>query len=174
MVVVMSVGIEGKTWVVGDAQGWSAMDYSAWLQGKVFAVGDELVFPYRQGAQDVAEVSQGDYETCNGVNPLNLWIDGDVHVKLTTKGSKYYICTFPGHCPPLRLAINVVATNSTIVPSGQVGTDANTIASISTKTPPSPINNRNNTNNAGSTVVPLLHYLLAIVLSLFSVWALFS
>eukprot|EP00250_Pteridium_aquilinum_P011572 c20160_g1_i1 orf=276-857(-) len=155
--LIFSSFVEGKTYIVGDKQGWSAIDYSAWLKDKVFTVGDELVFPYSQGAQDVAEVSQVDYETCNGKSPLNQWINGDTHVMLTTPGNKYYICSFPGHCPPLKLAINVLmsansTTNSTTIPMNQVGTNVNTIAAQH-NTPPSPSSSNygnNNKNNSSS------------------------
>ncbi|MCO5564225.1 hypothetical protein L7F22_017883 [Adiantum nelumboides] len=172
-VLTSSTGVEGKTWVVGDSQGWSAIDYSAWLKDKVFTVGDELVFPYSEGAQDVAEVSQVDYETCNGKNSLNHWVNGDTHLQLTTEGSKYFICTFPGHCPALRLAINVLAANSTNVPTNQSGSDANSIASNQHNAPPSPkYYNGNNTNDASSAnVAPLVHFLRLFILGL---WALFS
>lgn len=119
------------------------------------------VFPYSQGAQDVAEVTQVDYETCNGRSPLNHWIDGNTHVMLTTPGLKYYICTFPGHCPPVQLAINVVmSSNSTTIPTNQAGTDVNTIAASQRKAPPPPPPSPYYNNNTPSfnSAPALLHF----------------
>ncbi|KAH7331040.1 hypothetical protein KP509_20G012900 [Ceratopteris richardii] len=152
LVWISVIGVESKkTWIVGDSKGWSAsINFSAWADSKLFNVGDELVFPYSQGAQDVAEVRQGDFENCNGNFPISRWIDGDTHVNLTTPGRKYFICTFPGHCPLLRLAIDVGSgTNSSGIPGRQVGSDANTVASMSAqRAPPPPYSNRNMIDNS--------------------------
>ena len=66
------------------------------------------VFPYNQGAEDLAEVSEDDYATCNGKNPINHWISGNTKVILKSTGTKYFISSFPGHCPPLKLAVTVI------------------------------------------------------------------
>lgn len=148
---VGGVAAANKTWTVGDSEGWSAMDYTDWLKGKVFAVGDELLFPYSQGAQDVAEVSEADYEACNGKNAINHWIDGNTRVSLQSAGSKYYICTFPGHCPPLKLAITVAPTaaagNATAGP-GHEGSSANVNNVASAASRSTPTSNQPSMRNA--------------------------
>jgi hypothetical protein len=66
------------------------------------------VFPYVQGAEDLAEVIEADYEACDGRRPLSRWIAGNATVKLQSAGRKYFVSSFPGHCPPLKLAITVL------------------------------------------------------------------
>ncbi|MCO5550909.1 hypothetical protein L7F22_004403 [Adiantum nelumboides] len=96
---------------VGGDGGWSIMTpFSTWLQGKSFNVGDSLLFKYEQGWHDLVEVTKEDYDSCNGVGPsaIKKWTDGTTTLPLDKPGERYFICSFIGHCPPMKLAINVV------------------------------------------------------------------
>ncbi|XVE74120.1 hypothetical protein DITRI_Ditri11bG0173500 [Diplodiscus trichospermus] len=127
---------------VGDSAGWSTTgDYTTWLEGKTFTVGDTLLFKYDSSHQ-VDEVSKSDYDNCNTGNALKTHSDGNTVITLSNTGPMYFICPTIGHCAGgMKLAINVVAAsgNSPSTPSPPSGstTPSGTPPSGSTSSPPS-------------------------------------
>ncbi|OMO69632.1 Plastocyanin-like protein [Corchorus capsularis] len=111
-------------YTVGDSSGWTTgEDYSTWVQGKTFTVGDTLLFTYG-GTHSVDEVSKSDYDNCNTGNSIKSYNGGDTKITLSSPGAMYFICPTFGHCGQgMKLAINVVASsdNSPTTPSPPSG-----------------------------------------------------
>ncbi|CAN0841699.1 Blue copper protein [Linum grandiflorum] len=90
-----------EQYVVGDGYGWSnrGVDYSVWVEGKRFFVGDSLVFKYMYGNHNVFKVNETEFRSClkplDGPPPL---MSGNDEVWLLTPGKKWYICGAAGHC----------------------------------------------------------------------------
>ncbi|KAI5062260.1 hypothetical protein GOP47_0022799 [Adiantum capillus-veneris] len=116
MVMMMMRAWEGAwamTWAVGDSAGWAPIEYDSWTKDKAFREGDILYFEYNQGAHDVVEVSKDDYDACQGGNATNRWINGNTSVTLVgSTSTHYFICSFLGHCPPMRLVVHVLPSLS--------------------------------------------------------------
>ncbi|KAK0583082.1 hypothetical protein LWI29_033137 [Acer saccharum] len=104
---------------VGDTSGWSqSVDYTKWVSGKTFSVGDVLVFTYG-GTHKVDAVTKSDYDSCTITpsNPIISFSGGNTRFKLTATGPMYFICPTAGHCSGgMKLAVNVAGTSTT--PSG--------------------------------------------------------
>ncbi|EOA27938.1 hypothetical protein CARUB_v10024107mg [Capsella rubella] len=100
------------TYTVGDASGWeSGVDYTAWVTGKNFRVGDKLEFKYGP-SHSVNEVNKAGYDSCGGT-PIDTHTDGDTKIDLETVGTKYFICPTAGHClGGMKLAVTVVAASA--------------------------------------------------------------
>ncbi|XP_022735074.1 uclacyanin-3-like [Durio zibethinus] len=111
-------------YTVGDSAGWTTTgDYTSWVQGKTFTVGDTLLFSY-DGSHGVEEVTKSDYDNCNTGNSLKSYSDGNTVIALSNTGPMYFICPTIGHCAGgMKLAINVVAAsgNSPSNPSSPSG-----------------------------------------------------
>nr|CAB3450548.1 unnamed protein product [Digitaria exilis] len=101
-------------YVVGDSSGWtSGVDYTTWAKGKIFSVGDNLVFQYNM-MHTVAEVSSADYSACSASNSLQSYSDQNTKIALTAPGTRYFICGTPGHCSGgMKLAVTVSAASAT-------------------------------------------------------------
>ncbi|CAA7032040.1 unnamed protein product [Microthlaspi erraticum] len=106
----------GKTYKVGDAKGWSVPEesdlYNKWSDEKQFLVGDNLVFEYKEEANDVLEIS-GDLEFkyCDPTSPVAVHNTGHDLVTLTKPGVHYSISSKTGHCEAgLKLRVVVGAT----------------------------------------------------------------
>ncbi|XP_027906683.1 uclacyanin-3-like [Vigna unguiculata] len=99
---------------VGDTSGWaSGVDYTNWVSGKTFKVGDNLVFKY-DSSHEVDEVNENGYSSCSSSNLIKNHNDGNSKIALSSTGNRYFICPRPGHCAGgMKLQINVVAANST-------------------------------------------------------------
>jgi hypothetical protein len=116
------------TYVVGDKLGWivppgGPIAYSAWAYDKTFFVGDTLVFNFTTGTQDVAEVTQAAFDSCNTAAPITILTTGPAKVTLTTAGSYFFTSTYTRHCFfGQKLAINVTATSS---PTGSIAEPPN-------------------------------------------------
>lgn len=97
-------------YIVGGTAGWDASsDYSTWLQGKSFTVGDKLLFTY-SSVHSVMEVSKSDYDSCQTSNALQSFSNGNTQITLSKPGNMYFICGTPGHCAGgMKLAVNVKA-----------------------------------------------------------------
>ncbi|KAK0581984.1 hypothetical protein LWI29_020122 [Acer saccharum] len=128
---------------VGDTSGWSqSVDYTTWVTGKTFAVGDVLVFTYG-GTHKVDVVSKSDYDSCATSNPIQSFGGGNTRINLTATGPMYFTCPTAGHCSGgMKLAVTVTGTSTT--PSG---TPPGTPPSTTTSPPPPPSG-----NGAGSTL----------------------
>ncbi|XVF88349.1 hypothetical protein PTKIN_Ptkin19aG0043700 [Pterospermum kingtungense] len=90
------------TYTVGDSTGWIRPTnndlYDNWADNKNFAVGDVLVFTFTTGQHDVAEVTEANYDSCTGTNPISLVSNGPARITLNRTGDYHFICTIPGHC----------------------------------------------------------------------------
>lgn len=121
-------------YVVGDSNGWSqGVDYSTWLQGKTFNVGDTLSFSYG-GSHGVDVVSQSDYKNCISSNALSSYNDGSTKITLSKAGSMYFICPNSGHCSTgMKLAVTVgsASSASTTPPSSSTPSTSTTASSAS-------------------------------------------
>ncbi|KAK8590011.1 hypothetical protein V6N12_024397 [Hibiscus sabdariffa] len=101
IVVLMAPSSSTATYfTVGDDEGWGlGIDYNAWVQGKQFFVGDNLVFKYMAGAHNVYKVSGDEFQNCTvPSNNSNGSFSGNDTIRLATAGNKWYICGVSGHC----------------------------------------------------------------------------
>ncbi|KAF8111857.1 hypothetical protein N665_0072s0068 [Sinapis alba] len=92
----------GKMYKVGDSKGWKVYNsdfYYKWSEGKLFHVGDNLLFEYANEVNDVLEIS-GDLEFkfCDPTSPIAVHKTGHDLVKLTKPGVHYFISSETGHC----------------------------------------------------------------------------
>ncbi|EFJ15583.1 hypothetical protein SELMODRAFT_117792, partial [Selaginella moellendorffii] len=94
---------------VGDSNGWTfQVNYTQWASSQTFRVGDILVFPYTS-IHDVREVSQADYDSCDGSNAVTTYATASpIRVTLSRPGAHWFLCGIPGHCAAgMRVPINV-------------------------------------------------------------------
>ncbi|CAK7352642.1 unnamed protein product [Dovyalis caffra] len=93
---------------VGDSEGWVPnKDYTAWVNGRTFSIGDVIIFRYEKG-HDVAEVYQDGWFECRADNPIFYSKNLDTYVPLEKTGEHYFISTGPGDCHAgMNLKINV-------------------------------------------------------------------
>ncbi|XP_037426101.1 mavicyanin-like [Triticum dicoccoides] len=93
------------TYNVGEQGGWTLnTDYSSWVSGKKFNVGDEIVFKYSSAAHDVVEVSKAGYDSCSIDGAINTFKSGNDVIPLSATGTRYFICGITGHCSPTAAA----------------------------------------------------------------------
>ncbi|MCO5597665.1 hypothetical protein L7F22_051746 [Adiantum nelumboides] len=85
---------------VGDRTSWTlpSIDYSRWAQTKPIRVNDVLRFTYSSEIHNVLLVSKADYDQCSSERPVYVYADGNTMVKLSKRGTYYFICGIPGHC----------------------------------------------------------------------------
>ncbi|KAJ8536226.1 hypothetical protein K7X08_034627 [Anisodus acutangulus] len=106
--------------VVGDNMGWTipnngASAYTSWAAGKIFRVGDTLVFNFVTNNHDMLQVQKTSFDGCNSQNAIgNPIMTGPANVILDSAGDHYYICTFGRHCQNgQKLAITVSSSTGT-------------------------------------------------------------
>ncbi|CAM0946010.1 unnamed protein product [Alopecurus aequalis] len=111
------------TYIIGEPSGaWDlSTDYGNWVSSKKFHPNDEVVFKYSPQAHDVLEVSKADYDSCNADSPITTFNSGKDVITLTSTGTRYFICGFPGHCRTtgtggMKVKIDVVAGSSSSPP----------------------------------------------------------
>eukprot|EP00258_Populus_trichocarpa_P010948 XP_002319147.2 mavicyanin [Populus trichocarpa] len=95
--------------IVGDDKGWTVnFNYTTWASGKVFHVGDTLVFKY-QPPHNLYKVDGNGFKNC--VASGEALTSGNDIITLGSTGKKWYICGFGKHCSELgqKLVINVEA-----------------------------------------------------------------
>ncbi|KAL7203917.1 hypothetical protein ACSBR2_017053 [Camellia fascicularis] len=124
-------------YTVGDNAGWAQqVDYTAWVSGKTFRVGDTLLFTYAS-THSVDVVSQSDYNSCNTANPITPYTGGSTVVNLNTTGSMYFICPTGGHCQSgMKLAVTVAAASTS--PTGSPSPPGTPPSTTSPPPPPPP------------------------------------
>ncbi|KAG0454092.1 hypothetical protein HPP92_025396 [Vanilla planifolia] len=89
---------EATVYVVGDTAGWDiSTDLASWPGGKIFKLGDVLLFLYSQ-IHTINQVEKNGYDNCNATNALLSRSDGNTSVPLTTTGENYFICGTLSHC----------------------------------------------------------------------------
>ncbi|KAH7514066.1 blue copper protein 1b [Ziziphus jujuba] len=91
--------ISAVEFIVGDDKGWTInFDYQTWAKGKVFHVGDKLVFKYPQGAHNVLKVNGTGFQQCEAPEGTLALTSGNDVILLATPGRKWYICGVSRHC----------------------------------------------------------------------------
>ncbi|CAD5169682.1 unnamed protein product [Musa acuminata subsp. malaccensis] len=96
--------------VVGDEKGWLPdFNYTSWVQGKQFKVGDNLVFKYKAGAHNVMQVWGVEFEACSASAAAIVFATGNDMVALDAPGKRWYICGVGDHCSRgQKLAVDVL------------------------------------------------------------------
>ncbi|XP_022962260.1 blue copper protein-like [Cucurbita moschata] len=96
--ISMAIPTFATVHTVGDTAGWSTgVDYPSWSSGKIFTVGDTLVFNYG-GGHTVDEVSASEYTSCTAANSISSDSSGATSITLKKPGTHYFICGAFGHC----------------------------------------------------------------------------
>ncbi|XP_021833704.1 mavicyanin-like [Prunus avium] len=120
ILAIFAPSILATDYVVGDDKGWTInFDYQAWAQGKLFYVGDNLVFNYPKGAHTVLKVNGTGFQQCaSPLDSVPLTSGKDV-INLATPGRKWYICGVGQHCElrNQKLVITVLPSSSSSAPS---------------------------------------------------------
>lgn len=85
---------------VGDGTAWSlsSLNYNSWATSKPIRLNDQLRFLYSSEMHNVLMVSKVDYDRCASRRPFVTYADGNTVVRLTKRGTYYFICGVPGHC----------------------------------------------------------------------------
>ncbi|XP_011081178.1 chemocyanin-like [Sesamum indicum] len=106
-------------YIVGDDAGWTlGVNYTQWVEGKDFRVGDKLVFKYDNTAHNVAKVNGSDFQQCVASNASNLLTSGNDEITLSAPGKKWYICSIADHCAKgMKLVITVSAVPGAPAPA---------------------------------------------------------
>ncbi|CAN8280179.1 unnamed protein product [Cochlearia groenlandica] len=101
------------TYQVGDTDGWTTgIDYTVWVTGKTFRVGDTLEFIYGS-SHTLSVVDKAGYDGCDGNEATDSYAGGDTKIILKTVGTKYFLCPVFGHClGGMKLAVTVLAADS--------------------------------------------------------------
>ncbi|KAD5317443.1 hypothetical protein R6Q59_032779 [Mikania micrantha] len=72
-----------------------------------FQVGDELLFKYLPGKHNVIEVDKNGFENCIVPPAAKALTSGEDRIKLTTPGTKWFICGIGPHCKDHAMKIQV-------------------------------------------------------------------
>ncbi|XP_008437169.1 blue copper protein 1a-like [Cucumis melo] len=98
-VVMSAPSALATNYTVGDDAGWSInVNYTVWAQGKMFNVGDMLIFNYPPGDHNVFKVNGSDFKSCTVPKDQNALATGSDVIVLAKPGRKWYICGKEGHC----------------------------------------------------------------------------
>lgn len=77
-------------------------------------------FKYTASQHNVVQyASKAEYDACAGT-AVQTWATGDDKITLNSTGTKYYICSFPGHCGQgMKVSVTVAAaaTTPTVAPA---------------------------------------------------------
>ncbi|KAL0349086.1 UNVERIFIED_CONTAM: Early nodulin-like protein 3 [Sesamum angustifolium] len=127
----MQLRVDGAVYKVGDSAGWTitGVDYEKWASTHSFKVGDTVVFKYDNESNDVIQVTEENYNTCNSEDPIDIFNSGNDELEYTNPGSFYYLCSFPNRClyNKQKIEIKVSASGNDTTPptpSGKVNTGA--------------------------------------------------
>ncbi|GAB2283497.1 hypothetical protein Dimus_018007 [Dionaea muscipula] len=96
LVVQCEVASAATTYTVGGTGGWT-FNVDGWPRGKHFRPGDILVFNYNPGFHNLVPVNKAGYDSCTAPRSARLLQSGKDRITLS-RGTSYFICTFPGHC----------------------------------------------------------------------------
>ncbi|CAN6203885.1 unnamed protein product [Urochloa humidicola] len=146
------------TYNVGEPGGsWDLRtNYGDWAASKRFHPGDQLVFKYSPQAHDVLEVSKADYDSCSTARPMGTHNSGNDAIALTSAGTRYFICGFPGHCAAgMKLQVDVVpgaTTSPSLAPAGAPGANG----PVSPQTPSTPNSSATKAAAAGFALAGVL------------------
>nr|BAD46622.1 blue copper-binding protein -like [Oryza sativa Japonica Group]BAD54679.1 blue copper-binding protein -like [Oryza sativa Japonica Group] len=153
----MLVGMaSAATYNVGEPGGaWDlTTNYTNWVAQKRFHPGDQIVFKYSAQRHDVVEVNKAGYDSCSTSTSIATHTTGNDVIPLTSTGTRYFICGFPGHCTTtgtgnMKIQIDVVQADSSSAP-----------APVATTTPPSPPSSAATSLKATAAAAVLLAALL--------------
>uniref|UniRef100_A0A0E0INP4 Phytocyanin domain-containing protein n=1 Tax=Oryza nivara TaxID=4536 RepID=A0A0E0INP4_ORYNI len=153
----MLVGMaSAATYNVGEPGGaWDlTTNYTNWVAQKRFHPGDQIVFKYSAQRHDVVEVNKAGYDSCSTSTSIATHTTGNDVIPLTSTGTRYFVCGFPGHCTTtgtgnMKIQIDVVQADSSSAP-----------APVATTTPPSPPSSAATSLKATAAAAVLLAALL--------------
>ncbi|XP_061990746.1 blue copper protein 1a-like [Rosa rugosa] len=131
ILAIVAPSILATDFIVGDDKGWTInVDYQAWAQGKLFVVGDNLVFNYPEGVHNVLKVNGTGFQECAAPAGTVALTSGKDVINLATTGRKWYICGVSKHCQvgPQKLFITVMPAS--FAPSPSPTTSAATTSSV--------------------------------------------
>ncbi|KAK4282106.1 hypothetical protein QN277_013521 [Acacia crassicarpa] len=111
---LFSTTSSAKEFIVGDEHGWTILfDYQAWASGKLFHVGDKLIFKYRTGENNVFQVNGTDFNNCTVPAASQGLTTGNDVIVLDTPGRKWYLCGVANRCQNgQRLFIDVLPSQA--------------------------------------------------------------
>ncbi|WOK94624.1 hypothetical protein Cni_G03329 [Canna indica] len=114
--------VKAEDFIIGDASGWIPdFNYTAWVEGKHFRVGDNIIFTYAEGVHNVIPVGGAAFKACNASGATNnVFSSGNDVVPLKTAGRKWYICGKGDHCErgqKLVITVSAAATSPSPSPS---------------------------------------------------------
>ncbi|XP_024171579.2 blue copper protein 1b [Rosa chinensis] len=139
ILAIFAPSILATDYVVGDEKGWTTnFDYQAWAQGKMFVVGDNLVFNYPKGVHNVYKVNGTGFQQCAapvGAAPLT---SGNDVINLATPGRKWYICGVAKHCADGGQKLVITVMPSTAPSPSPVAPGPSSLSASSTAPSPSP------------------------------------
>ncbi|KAA8530111.1 hypothetical protein F0562_004820 [Nyssa sinensis] len=121
----------------GEAKvGMNLLEFSSWVSGQTFKVGDQLVFRYSPGLHSVVELaSESAYKNCDIGNAVDSMNGGNDVVKLNKAGMRYFACGTLGHCDQgMKVKFTTVSADS---PSTPGSSSSSTSPSSSSSTPTS-------------------------------------
>ncbi|PRQ17931.1 putative cupredoxin [Rosa chinensis] len=131
ILAIVSPTILATDFIVGDDKGWTInVDYQVWARGKLFYVGDNLVFNYPEGAHNVLKVNGTGFQECAAPAGTVALTSGQDVINLATPGRKWYICGVSKHCEvgPQKLFITVMPAS--FAPSPSPSTSAATTSAV--------------------------------------------
>ncbi|XP_042503752.1 stellacyanin-like [Macadamia integrifolia] len=113
ILLLIAPAVYATEFTVGDTDGWNQdVDYTSWVSGKNFSVGDTLLFQYGP-THSVDIVSSSDYQNCASTTPLLSYSSGNDRVTINSTGTMYFICPTTYHCfQGMRLEVNVGGSSS--------------------------------------------------------------
>ncbi|KAL0456847.1 UNVERIFIED_CONTAM: Early nodulin-like protein 3 [Sesamum latifolium] len=128
-------GSMGAVYQVGDSAGWTitGVDYEKWASAHTFRVGDTVVFNYDNESNDVIQVTEEKYNTCNSDDdPIDILNSGNDKIELTSPGTYYYVCSFPNRClyNKQKVEIKVLPSVNGTTPSPPAGTNVPTPSGV--------------------------------------------
>ncbi|KAH9324602.1 hypothetical protein KI387_004780 [Taxus chinensis] len=127
-IYLLSSPVEARDIIVGGDNMWTlnGFNYTTWVEGEKFAVGDNLVFKYNRTAHDVNMVGGIAFKNCSAENSLASFSTGNDTVPLNMAGNMWFLCSFGQHCSKgMKFKITVLAAEPATAPTG----DAPSIAS---------------------------------------------
>ncbi|KAI3795758.1 hypothetical protein L1987_38415 [Smallanthus sonchifolius] len=96
LLTVVSGGVVAGAQVVhhvasGDRASDTSTDVGPWSSGRIFRVGDSLLFKYFSPQEIIVELaSMEEYYSCDLTNPINMYTDSVNQVPLQKEGIRYF------------------------------------------------------------------------------------
>ncbi|KAM7506505.1 hypothetical protein LguiA_016958 [Lonicera macranthoides] len=125
--------------MVGGTQGWDeSTDFSSWVSGQTFKVGDQLVFKY-SGMHSVVELAnESAYKNCDIGSSVDSMNGGNSVVKLNKAGTRYFACGTMGHCDQgMKVKITTVSADSSPSTTSTTSTPSSSSSTTTSASAPS-------------------------------------